>query len=148
MSEPFWKTKSLGEMSPAEWESLCDGCGKCCMCKLEDMDTGDIYWTSVACRMFDPVTCRCKDYANRQRLVADCVLLTPEKVQQIGWLPETCAYRLVAAGKDLEWWHPLVSGDPETVHQAGISIRGRVEALETELANEEDYLDYILEEEP
>src|SRR5690606_11531331 len=141
-------TKSLGEMSPAEWESLCDGSGKCCMCKLEDMDTGDIYLTSVACRMFDPVTCRCKDYANRQRLVADCVLLTPEKVQQIGWLPETCAYRLVAAGKDLEWWHPLVSGDAETVHRAGISMRGKVVAMETEMADEEAYLEYVLESEP
>ncbi len=148
MTAPFWKTKKLDEMTQAEWESLCDGCGKCCLCKLEDMDTGEIHWTSVACRLFDPQTCRCSDYPNRQQQVPDCVLLTPEKVTTLSWLPATCAYRLLSEGHDLEWWHPLVSGDPETVHQAGISIRGRVEALETELANEEDYLDYILEEEP
>lgn len=148
MQEPFWKTKSLEAMTSQEWESLCDGCGKCCLAKLEDEDTGDIYWTTVGCRLFNAETCRCNDYPNRLQTVTDCVRLTPEKVRSISWLPSTCAYRLVAEGRDLEWWHHLVSGDRETVHQAGISIRGRVKASETELAEPEDYFAYILEEEP
>ena len=101
MAEPFWKTKTLEEMSAAEWESLCDGCGKCCLSKLEDEDTGEIYFTSVGCRLFNAETCRCKDYANRLALVSDCVGLTPENVRTISWLPSTCAYRLVAEGRDL-----------------------------------------------
>ncbi len=148
MQAPFWKTKTLEEMSPAEWESLCDGCGKCCLSKLEDEDTGDIYWTSVACRLFDAATCRCKDYANRLEVVSDCVRLTPQNVREIGWLPATCAYRLVAEGRDLYWWHPLVCGSAETVHEAGFSIRGRVRASEADLAEPEDYFEYVLDEEP
>ncbi len=146
--DPFWKTKPLEAMSPAEWESLCDGCGKCCLAKLEDEDTGDIHWTSVACRLFDAGACRCSDYAGRLKRVRDCVRLTPENVRTLTWLPATCAYRLVAEGKDLAWWHPLVSGNPETVHEAGISVRGRVKALEDELDAPEDYFPYVLEEEP
>ncbi|WP_159592855.1 YcgN family cysteine cluster protein [Chelativorans xinjiangense] len=146
--DPFWKTKPLEAMSPAEWESLCDGCGKCCLAKLEDEDTGDIHWTSVACRLFDAGACRCTDYAGRLKRVPDCVRLTPENVRTLTWLPATCAYRLVAEGKDLAWWHPLVSGNPETVHEAGISVRGRVRALEDELDAPEDYFPYVLEEEP
>ncbi|MCT7374933.1 YcgN family cysteine cluster protein [Chelativorans salis] len=146
--DPFWKTKPLEAMSQAEWESLCDGCGKCCLAKLEDEDTGDIHWTSVACRLFDAGTCRCNDYAGRLKRVPDCVRLTPENVRKLTWLPATCAYRLVAEGKDLAWWHPLISGDPETVHEAGISMRGRVRALEDELDAPEDYFPYVLEEEP
>lgn len=145
---PFWKTRTLEEMTAAQWESLCDGCGKCCMAKLQDADTDEIYWTSVACRLFDAATCRCTDYANRQAKVADCVKLEPGNVRTISWLPATCAYRLVAEGRDLYWWHPLVSGSRETVHEAGISMRGRVAALETELADEEAYFDYVLEAEP
>ena len=135
MDEPFWKTTELEAMSPAEWESLCDGCGKCCLAKLEDEDTGEIYWTSVGCRLFDAGTCRCTDYDHRLERVADCVRLTPQNVRTITWLPSTCAYRLVAEGQDLYWWHPLVSGSPETVHEAGISMRGRVTANETDLPN-------------
>lgn len=123
---PFWKTRRLDEMSAAEWESLCDGCGLCCLNKLEYEDTGAVEFTSAACRYLDAGTCRCADYENRKANVPDCVQLTPESVYDLYWLPETCAYRLVAAGDDLPWWHPLVSGDRETVHEAGISARGRV----------------------
>jgi uncharacterized cysteine cluster protein YcgN (CxxCxxCC family) len=129
--EPFWRTKSLEEMNKAEWESLCDGCGRCCLNKLEDVDSGAIAWTDVACRLLDGETCRCRDYPNRQDLVSDCILLTPESVRSLSWLPPTCGYRLVAEERDLYWWHPLVSGDPETVHQAGISVRGRTVDEET-----------------
>lgn len=146
--EPFWKRKTLAQMTRQEWESLCDGCGKCCLSKLEDEDTGEIYWTSVACRLFDAGTCRCGDYANRLQRVPDCVGLTPQNVRTLRWLPATCAYRLVAEGRDLFWWHPLVSGSAETVHEAGISMRGRVRASESDLAEPEDYFDYVLEEEP
>jgi uncharacterized cysteine cluster protein YcgN (CxxCxxCC family) len=148
MTPPFWKTKTLEEMSAAEWESLCDGCGKCCLSKLEDEDTGEIYFTSVGCRLFDAGTCRCSDYQNRLSLVSDCVRLTPQNVRTISWLPSTCAYRLVAEGRDLFSWHPLVSGDAESVHKAGISMRGRVTASETDLAEPEDYFDHMLDEEP
>jgi uncharacterized cysteine cluster protein YcgN (CxxCxxCC family) len=123
---PFWKRKTLEQMSAREWESLCDGCGRCCLNKLEDADTGQTHFTNVACRLLDGETCRCRDYANRQKKVPDCVRLTPRSVRRIVWLPPTCAYRLVADGRDLYWWHPLVSGDPDTVHTAGVSVRGRV----------------------
>ncbi len=127
---PFWRRKTLSEMTAPEWESLCDGCGRCCLVKLEDEDTSAIAYTDVACRLLDVGACRCGDYENRQAKVPDCVRLTPEAVDTISWLPPTCGYRLVADGKDLPWWHPLVSGSPETVHTAGISVRGRVAGLE------------------
>jgi len=127
---PFWRAKRLDEMTDAEWESLCDGCGRCCLVKLEEEDSGRIYFTDVGCRLLDTESCRCRDYRNRTAKVDDCVRLTARVVDEIGWLPPTCAYRLVAEGEDLAWWHPLVSGDPETVHAAGISVRGRVGALE------------------
>jgi uncharacterized cysteine cluster protein YcgN (CxxCxxCC family) len=123
---PFWKTKKLEQMTPKEWESLCDGCGKCCTYKLEYEETGELAQTNVACRLFDGESCRCSDYKNRKKIVPDCILLTPKVVRKMNWLPSTCGYRLVMQGKDLYWWHPLISGDPETVHQAGISARGRV----------------------
>lgn len=148
MTEPFWKTKTLEAMTLQEWESLCDGCGKCCLAKLEDEDTAEIYWTSVACRLFEAGTCQCGDYAHRKLKVPDCVELTPSKVREIDWLPDTCAYKLVAAGEDLAWWHHLVSGSRETVHEAGISMKGRVTALESEMTDDEDYFDHLLEEQP
>ena len=126
MSESFWRVKSLEEMSGAERESLCDGCGRCCLNKLEDWDSGEIVFTNVACTLFDEKTCRCRDYSNRTKVVSDCVPLSPEAVRELTWLPATCAYRRLAEGRDLAWWHPLVSGDPESVHRAGISVRGRV----------------------
>jgi uncharacterized cysteine cluster protein YcgN (CxxCxxCC family) len=130
---PFWRAKRLDEMSEAEWESLCDGCGRCCLVKLEEEETAKIYFTDVGCRLLDTATCRCRDYRHRTERVDDCVRLTPKTIGEIGWLPPTCAYRLVAEGKDLYWWHPLVSGDPQTVHQAGVSVRGRVEDLEDDV---------------
>ena len=123
--EPFWKTKSLGEMSAAEWESLCDGCGQCCLYKLEDETNNEMALTNVACRYLDLGACRCTDYANRTTNVPDCVALTADNAGELNWMPQTCAYRRLAEGKDLYWWHPLVSGDPDTVHQAGISVRGK-----------------------
>ncbi len=122
---PFWETKTLEEMSAEEWESLCDGCGQCCLIKLEDEDTGHIAVTRLACKLLDLGSCRCSDYANRQDHVSDCVKLTPGDIGGIAWLPETCAYRLLQEGDKLRWWHPLVSGTPETVFEAGVSVRGQ-----------------------
>lgn len=121
---PFWRTKTLPEMTPEEWEQLCDGCGRCCLLKLEDEDTGDIYLTRLACRLLDIGQCRCRDYPRRHELVEDCLSIDPETVDKLSWLPATCGYRRISEGRELAWWHPLVSGDPETVHQAGISVRG------------------------
>lgn len=133
---PFWQRKSLAEMTDVEWESLCDGCGRCCLVKLEDEDTAETYFTDVGCRLLDGQTCRCRDYAHRSEKVDDCVRLTPKVVHEIKWLPPTCAYRLLDEGKDLYWWHPLVSGDPDTVHQARISVRGRVRDSEDDVPDE------------
>jgi len=124
-AQTFWNTKTLDEMTPDEWESLCDGCGRCCLHKLEDIDTGLYFYTNVACRMLDTDSCRCTNYPERMSLVKDCLLLSPAESHHYNWLPATCAYRRLSEGKDLEWWHPLVSGNPGAVHEARISVRGR-----------------------
>ena len=120
----FWETTPLHRMTDAEWESLCDGCGRCCLHKLRD-DRDDLSFTNVACRLLDTTTCRCRDYAARRDTVPDCVSLTVAALDDIDWLPPSCAYRRVAEGRGLAWWHPLVSGRPETVHEAGVSVKGR-----------------------
>ena len=123
---PFWKEKTLDQMAKAEWEQLCDGCGRCCLNKLEDADTGRIHHTDVVCRLLDEESCRCVSYEDRKRFVPECQILTPQNLRRYSWLPSTCAYRLLAEGQDLHWWHPLVSGDPDTVRTAGISVHGRI----------------------
>lgn len=126
VEKPFWQTRSLAQMTREQWESLCDGCGRCCLIKLVDDLTDELYFTRIACRLLDCDSCRCRDYENRQSMVPDCVVLSPEVLDLLPWMPSTCAYRLLHEGKTLAWWHPLVSGRPETVHEAGISVRGKV----------------------
>jgi uncharacterized cysteine cluster protein YcgN (CxxCxxCC family) len=116
----FWEDKPLNALDPQEWESLCDGCGRCCLHKLEDEDDGTLHYTAVACRQLDLDSCRCRDYSRRRELEPDCLVVAPENLH---WLPPTCAYRLAAAGRPLPPWHPLLTGNPETVHAAGISVR-------------------------
>jgi uncharacterized protein len=122
---PFWVAKRLDAMTHAEWEALCDGCGKCCLEKLEDADTGEISFTDVACRLLDVHACRCTRYAERRRFVPNCEQLDPGNIRRFAWLPSSCAYRLLAEGGELPWWHHLVSGDRSLVHRVGGSVRGR-----------------------
>jgi uncharacterized protein len=139
--EPFWRAKSLAAMSPAEWESLCDGCGLCCLVRFEDEDTGEVIPTRVHCKLFDPQRCSCSDYVNRRDHVPDCIKLTPGNIEALEWMPRSCAYRRLHEGRDLAEWHPLVSGDPESVHRAGVSVRGQT-INEATLREPEDALDY------
>jgi len=122
-TKPFWRQKSLAEMTRSEWEALCDGCGRCCLQKYENKKTGKVKYTCVSCYLLDIQTCRCKDYGERTRLVPDCEVIRPANIHKLRWLPKTCAYRRLAAGKDLADWHPLISGSVETIHGSGISVR-------------------------
>jgi uncharacterized cysteine cluster protein YcgN (CxxCxxCC family) len=140
---PFWKTKTLAEMSGEEWESLCDGCAKCCLVKLEDEDTAEVHFTGLRCRLLDGTTCQCTNYPERKKYVPDCVKLTPEVVATVDWLPESCAYRMVHEGKDLHDWHHLKSGDRRLVHTLGYSARNRT--VSEEGVADEDALDYIID---
>jgi len=142
---PYWKTKPLQRMNVEEWEALCDGCGICCLYKLEDEDTGEIFYTNVACRLLDPATCQCTDYPRRSERMPTCVQLNPGMLSEIHWLPRTCAYRRALQGEDLQTWHPLISGVAESVHLAGISIRGRMLPETDEKLNhlEEYIIDWI-----
>ncbi|MFN6952201.1 MAG: YcgN family cysteine cluster protein [Albidovulum sp.] len=140
----FWHLP-LRNLTPAEWEALCDGCGKCCLNKLEDADTGAIAFTRVSCRLLDIETCRCGQYENRKRFVPECVVLTPKSIVDVAhWLPSTCAYRLRFEGRPLPDWHPLITGDPASVHAAGQSVRGWA-VPEFDVA-EEDWEDHIIED--
>ena len=145
MTDRFWETKPLSAFSPDEWERLCDGCGRCCVIKLEDDQTGAVHYTDIACRLFDDQTCRCGNYPLRSTLVKGCVVLTPKSLPQVAdWLPSTCAYRLRHEGKPLADWHPLISGNADSVHRAGISLRGKV-VPEYEV-DEADFEDHVLDE--
>jgi uncharacterized cysteine cluster protein YcgN (CxxCxxCC family) len=141
---PFWKEKPLEEMTPAEWESLCDGCAKCCIIKFEDEDTGRLYHTNVVCELLDIYHCRCTHYSERSVRVPTCLTLNPSLIHELNWMPETCAYRLLAEGKDLFPWHPLVSGDPQSVHKAGMSVRSKVVSAK-DIA-EDDLFDYVIDD--
>ena len=143
--EPFWQTKTLREMTRAEWESLCDGCGRCCLVRFEDEETGEVIPTRIACRLLDTDTCACRDYARRRRWVPDCIKLTPDKIEDLTWMPRSCAYRRLHEGRGLAWWHPLVSGDPASVRAAGVSVAGKV-VSETALADVEDAIDFPAED--
>lgn len=141
----FWETVPLERMTRAEWEALCDGCGKCCMNKLEDEDTGEVALTNVACRLFDDATCRCSQYDIRHQFVPECIVLKPQNMDRnLYWMPETCAYKLLWQGRSLYPWHPLISGDPDTVHRAGVSMQGRT-VPEFEI-DDDDWEDHIIEE--
>lgn len=137
----YWKKKTLAEMDREEWEALCDGCARCCLYKLQDEETGEIYYTNVICRLLDLHACRCGDYANRARLMPTCLVLDANLVGKLDWMPATCAYRLLAEGKDLYPWHPLISGRRESVHEAGISVRNKVvEEMFVDMDHLEEYV--------
>lgn len=140
---PFWETVPLAEMSDRQWESLCDGCGRCCLHKVEDEDTGEIFYTAVACKLLELRSCRCRHYDDRHRYVPDCIRLDRSHLGHLGWLPSTCAYRRIDEGRGLADWHPLISGDPDSVHAAGISVRGR--AISGAGVDEDDYESHLID---
>lgn len=145
MRPEFWETVPMAQMTAEEWEALCDGCGKCCLNKLEDEDTREVALTRVACRLFDDATCRCANYGRRKEFVPECIVLTPQTMGDVAYfMPATCAYRRLHEGKPLNWWHPLISGDPQSVHAAGISARD-ITVSEAEVP-EDDWEDYVIEE--
>lgn len=135
----FWDDKPLEALDRAQWEALCDGCGKCCVHKLEDEETGELFPTNVACKLLDRHSGRCSNYRHRRAFVPECVRLTPRLAATLDWLPETCAYKLRAEGRPLPDWHPLNTGDPESVHRAGMSVRGWT-VSETDAGALEDHI--------
>jgi len=137
----FWETKRLDQLTRDEWEALCDGCGRCCVVRFEEEETGEVIPTRVHCKLFNPETCRCADYAGRREHVPDCIKLTPWNIEDLQWMPLSCAYRRVHEGRGLASWHPLVSGDPDSVHKAGVSVRGQT-VSELALKEPEDALDF------
>jgi len=141
MADPFWETKSLKDMTPAEWESLCDGCGKCCVVLLDETDTGRLYETNVACRLFDVRKRRCTSYAKRSQIVKDCVTLKPGNIGSLDWMPETCAYRRLARGERLPAWHPLITGTRKSVEDAGAAV---VNAVSERTVSPDDIWDYVV----
>lgn len=138
----FWQTKTLAQMTEKEWESLCDGCGRCCLQKLEDEQSEEVYYTQLVCHLYDMDQCACSDYVNRSKRVARCVKLDANNVEEFHWLPSSCAYRLISEGKDLHQWHPLISGNAQTVLDAGISIKGKV--LPEQVSDEDDWEEHII----
>ncbi|MBY5931660.1 YcgN family cysteine cluster protein [Tateyamaria omphalii] len=145
LSPRFWEKKPITKLTRKEWEALCDGCGKCCLNKLEDEDSGEVALTRVACRLLDDETCRCGQYDVRHQFVPDCIVLKPSNIaEHLYWIPQTCAYRLVYEGKPLFDWHPLISGTAETVHAAGVSMQGRT-VSEFDVADD-DWEDHIIDE--
>ena len=141
----FWERFALEDLPRAEWEALCDGCGKCCLLKLEDEDTGEVHYTSVSCRLLDTKTRRCGQYAFRKMMVEGCVVVSPERIEEIAsWMPKTCAYRLLFEGKPLPEWHPLITGRPESVAEARIPYQGSL-TPEYEV-DEDDLEDFVLNE--
>ena len=144
-AKPFWQTKRLEQMTVQEWESLCDGCGLCCLVRFEDDDTGEVIPTRVSCRLFDDKLCRCSNYENRKKHAPDCIKLTPHNIDALPWMPKSCAYRRLHEGRDLAAWHPLVSGDPESVHRAGVSVRGET-INERELDDPDDAIDHLAQD--
>ncbi|MBF9029248.1 YcgN family cysteine cluster protein [Rhodobacterales bacterium HKCCE3408] len=145
MRDRFWERVPMDRMTPEEWEALCDGCGKCCLNKLEDEDTREVALTRIACRLFDDTTCRCSNYARRLDFVPECIVLSPKRMADVAYfMPSTCAYRLLHEGKPLYWWHPLISGEARSVHDAGVSAQG-ITLSEAEVP-EEDWEDYVIEE--
>ena len=137
----FWETTPLAEMNTEQWESLCDGCGKCCVIKLEDVDDGTIYYTDIGCKLLDQNNCRCQNYPERKKIVPDCVILKPDTLEALPWMPSTCAYRLLHENQPLPDWHPLITGDPDSTHQAGQSVAGKI-FTEGDIA-EDDYPSHI-----
>ena len=140
---PFWERKRLEEMTDGEWESLCDGCGRCCLEKAKSDDSPDLYFLDVGCELLDPLTAGCSDYEHRLARVPGCFKLTPAHMPSIDWLPDTCGYTRVFQGRKLEWWHPLVSGDPSTVHSAHVSVRGKVKATDKQVG-EGEWEDHVV----
>ena len=141
MGNNFWETKNLIDMNENEWESLCDKCGKCCVIKLEDFDTQEVHYTNVSCKLLCEKSASCKDYKNRKSIVSDCIILSPNNLKDLKWMPETCAYKLLNEGKELPYWHPLLSGNDKEIVNSGNSVKNRVtNEIKIKIKNLPDYI--------